>query len=532
MTGTAKTEESEFKGIYSLDVVVIPTNKPMERVDENDQIYTTINGKMKAVVEDAKECYERGQPVLVGTTSVEKSEEVAALLKKAKVPHNVLNAKNHEREAEIVAQAGRAKQITIATNMAGRGTDILLGGNAEYMAKDKLRKEDFTEEEIGMTTSLIVSDDPKVKEAREKYKKYYEEISKVVAEEKEKVIEVGGLRIIGTERHESRRIDNQLRGRAGRQGDMGSSVFYISMEDDLLRLFGGERMKRWVERFGADEETPFAMGMFSRSVERAQKKIEGRNYSTRKHVLEYDDVMNKQREIIYLERNKVLNGEDVHEQVVKMMRSQVDTIISEFTDPKTDWNEWDIEGLNKEIERKVLPGDTTFLSEDRLTKWTLEEVKDQTFEAMQAVYNRKIRDAAENGVDFGELERYVMLKVVDDLWMDHIDAMDNLKRGIGLKAYGQQDPVQAYKREGFEMFDEMIARIQERLSMTLMRVEVARAVPVRQQNNLGALTMSGGAAAGGISVTEKKRVREIGRNDPCSCGSGKKYKNCCLLKAG
>ncbi|MCL2370377.1 MAG: preprotein translocase subunit SecA [Firmicutes bacterium] len=535
MTGTAKTEESEFKGIYSLDVVVIPTNKPMERVDENDQIFTTVAGKMRAVVEDAKECYERGQPVLIGTTSVEKSEEVGALLKKAKVPHNVLNAKNHEREAEIVAQAGRAKQITIATNMAGRGTDILLGGNAEYMAKEKLRKEEFTEEEISYTTSLIASDDPKVIEAREKYKKYYAEISKVVAEEKQKVIDVGGLRIIGTERHESRRIDNQLRGRAGRQGDIGSSVFYISMEDDLLRLFGGERMKRWVERFGADEDTPFSLGFFSSSVERAQKKIEGRNYSTRKHVLEYDDVMNKQREIIYKERNKVLNGEDVHDQVVKMMQGQVDLIISEFTDPKTDWNEWDIEGLNKEIERKVLPNDTTFLNEDRLSKWTLEEVKEQTYEAMQAVYNQKIKDATEHSVDFGELERYVMLKVVDELWMDHIDAMDNLKRGIGLKAYGQQDPVQAYKKEGFEMFDTMIARIQESISALLMRAEVGRAAPRHETRKMGPLVMSGGGAAtsSASANTAKNREREIGRNEPCPCGSNKKYKNCCLMnKAG
>ncbi len=360
MTGTAKTEESEFKGIYGLDVVEIPTNVPSQRVDENDVIYTTVNGKLRAVIDDIKECTDRGQPVLVGTTNVEKSEELSRLLTGKRITHSVLNAKNHEKEAEIIAQAGRVGAVTIATNMAGRGTDILLGGNPEYAAKKRMRDLGVDEKLISAATAYFTTEDADVLAARAQYKKFYDEYKKEADEEKEKVIAVGGLRIIGTERHESRRIDNQLRGRAGRQGDMGSSIFYLSMEDDLLRLFGGDRMKRIAEMFHADEDTPFSMKLLTRQIANAQRNVEGRNYSIRKQVLEYDNVMNTQRTIIYKERNKVLQGESVHEQIDVMMHEQIEKIVDTYTDPKVDWNEWDYEGLNKEIERKLIPGDTTF----------------------------------------------------------------------------------------------------------------------------------------------------------------------------
>ncbi len=529
MTGTAKTEEDEFRGIYGLDVVVIPTNVPSRRIDENDQVYTTIAGKLRAVVEDIAECHGRGQPVLVGTTTVEKSEELSKMLKARKIPHNVLNAKNHEREAEIVAQAGKKGAVTIATNMAGRGTDIMLGGNAEYMATKRMRDLGCKEETISAATSYYNTDDPEILAARAEFKKYYDEYKVDVDEEKQDVIAVGGLRIIGTERHESRRIDNQLRGRAGRQGDLGSSVFYLSMEDDVLRLFGGERMQKIAAMFKIDEDTPFAMGLLTKQIENAQRNIEGRNYSIRKQVLEYDDVMNKQREIIYGERNKVLMGLSVHDQIEKMMQDQVDVIVDDYTDPKTDWPEWDWEELNKEIERKLLPGETDFLTEDRMDKWALEEIKDQIDAAMQVRYNEKIEQAKAVGLDFEEVERVILLKVVDARWMDHIDAMDALRRGIGLKAYGQQDPVIAYKKEGFEMFDRMVGRIQEETVALMMRVNIEHA-PKREEQKLELVASSGDSQTRTANVPVKKENRTVGRNDPCPCGSGKKYKNCCWDK--
>ena len=531
MTGTAKTEETEFRDIYGLDVVQIPTNLPNARVDQNDQVYTTVAGKLRAVVEDIAECYERGQPVLVGTTTVEKSEELSEMLRKAKVPHRVLNAKNHEKEAEIVAQAGKLKAVTIATNMAGRGTDILLGGNAEYLALKRMRDLGMSEESVYYATSVFNTEDPEILKARETFKGFYDEFKVEVDKEKEEVKALGGLRIIGTERHESRRIDNQLRGRAGRQGDIGSSIFYLSMEDELVRLFGGDKMKRIADMFKIDDDTPFAMGLLTKQIENAQRNIEGRNYSIRRQVLEYDNVMNTQRTIIYGERGKVLQGMSVHEQIDKMMRDQVDIIVGTYTNPKTDWDEWDRENLNKEIERKLIPGDTSFLSEDRLSKWALEEIKEQIYDAMMLYYNEKIDAAKELGVDFEEIERVILLKVVDARWMDHIDAMDNLRRGIGLQAYGQHDPVVAYKHEGFEMFDEMISSIQEETVRLLMRVNVEQA-PKREGQNLELVVTSNGdrqakRAAQAPSVNANKNV---GRNDPCPCGSGKKYKNCCWDK--
>ncbi|MDR2201669.1 MAG: preprotein translocase subunit SecA [Clostridiales bacterium] len=530
MTGTAKTEETEFRGIYGLDVVAIPTNLPSARVDENDQVYTTVPGKLRAVIADIAECYERGQPVLVGTTTVEKSEELSELLKREKVPHKVLNAKNHEKEAEIVAQAGKLHAVTIATNMAGRGTDILLGGNAEYTALKRMRDLGMSEQSVYYATSYFNTDDPEILAARKQFKEFYDEHKAEIDEEKQKVIAVGGLRIIGTERHESRRIDNQLRGRAGRQGDIGSSVFYLSMQDELVRLFGGDRMKRIAEMFRIDEDTPFSLKMLTRQIENAQRNIEGRNYSIRRQVLEYDNVMNTQRTIIYGERGRVLQGESVHEQIDKMIRDRIEVVVDTYTDPKTDWDQWDNENLNKEIERKLLPGDTSFLSDDRLSRWALEEIKEQIYEAMMLYYNEKIANAKALGVDFEEVERVILLKVVDSKWMDHIDAMDSLRRGIGLKAYGQQDPVTAYKQEGFAMFDDMIERIQEETVALLMRVNVEQAPVKREGQNLELVVSRGDGRTRQPKAPAQNVNKSVGRNDPCPCGSGKKYKQCCWDK--
>ena len=525
MTGTAKTEETEFKGIYNLDVVTIPTNKPNARIDENDVVYKTVEAKLNAVVDDITACYQKGQPVLVGTTTVEKSEQVSHLLRKAKIPHNVLNAKNHEREAEIVAQAGKKCAVTIATNMAGRGTDILLGGNPEYLALERMRKDGMSEEDVSAAVSYYNTDDENVLHAREVYRKYYDEFKIKTDEDKKEVIALGGLRIIGTERHESRRIDNQLRGRAGRQGDPGRTIFYLSMEDDVLRLFGGERMQAIANSLGADDDTPFSMGLLSRSIENAQRNIEGRNYDIRKQVLEYDNVMNQQRTIIYNERNRVLMGENIHDEILKMMRDEVNVIVEDYTDPKKDWQEWDYENLNKEIERKLLPGDPEFLSEDRLNKWTLDEIKEQIFTAMMAYYDEKIAAAKEIGLDFSEVERVLLLRAVDFRWMDHIDQMDILRKEIGLKAYGNQDPVIAYKKDGFEMFEHMNANIQSDTVSMLMHVNIEKA-PERKERKVE-LVMSGGSENAKAPKAEQAVSNKVGRNDPCPCGSGKKYKNCC-----
>jgi len=533
MTGTAKTEENEFRGIYGLDVVVIPTNLPSARVDENDLIYTTVNGKYKAIVEDIAECCQRGQPVLVGTTTVERSEELAEFLRKQKkIIPKVLNAKYHDKEAEIVAQAGKYKAVTIATNMAGRGTDIMLGGNPEYLATKRMRDLGMAEEQIYYATSYFNTEDPEILEARRIFREFYDEFKVETDAEKEKVIAVGGLRIIGTERHESRRIDNQLRGRSGRQGDIGSSVFFLSMEDELVKVFGGDRMKRIADMFKVDEDTPFAMGLLTRQIEHAQRNIEGRHYSIRRQVLEYDNVMNAQRTTIYKERNTVLRGEPVHEQVLSMMKDETAQIVDANTDPKTDWNEWDCENLAREVGRVLLNGDAAFCSEERLKKWSIDEIKDQIYEAMTLAYNEKIAVAKESGIDFEELERVILLKVVDSKWMDHIDMMDSLRRGIGFKAYGQQDPVTAYKKEGSEMFYDMTRRIQEETVMLLMRVNIERAPLKREGQDIGQLNFSrgDGKAQKSLKAPTTNANKAVGRNDPCPCGSGKKYKMCCWQK--
>jgi preprotein translocase subunit SecA len=528
MTGTAKTEEAEFRGIYKLDVVTVPTNSPMIRKDENDVIYNTVKNKYKAIIRDIAECYERKQPVLVGTVTVEKSEEISNLLKNKKIPHSVLNAKNHALEAEIVAQAGKYGAVTIATNMAGRGTDIMLGGNAEYMAKKAMRDKGFSEDLISAATSYAATSDPDILAAKEEFRRHFDAFEKKVGEEKLQVTEAGGLRIIGTERHESRRIDNQLRGRSGRQGDPGSSVFYISLEDDLARVFGGDRLRRIAG--DEDDEAPFQMRIMTRLIEQAQKNIEGRNYSIRKQVLEYDDVMNRQREIIYGERNKVLTGQNVHDEILTMVRSRAEHIVDTYADPQTDWTEWDTDGFNAEIRRSLMPLREEFLTEDILDNFTIDEIEGQIIDTVTADLNEKAEKAkAEAGVDFAEVERLVLLRIVDSKWIDHIDAMDNLRRGIGLRGYGQQDPVIAYKKEGFEMFDRMIDAIREDTVAYLARVNIQKAEPARREVPR-VLVMNRQPPVMGDSKAKPDRPKatvKVGRNDPCPCGSGKKYKNCC-----
>ncbi len=478
MTGTAKTEEAEFRTIYSLDVIEIPTNRPIKRIDLPDMVYSTVDGKKRAIVNEIMERNKVGQPVLVGTSSVDKSEEISRLLKKVGVKHNILNAKNHEREAEIVAQAGRRGAVTISTNMAGRGTDILLGGNPEYLAKKRLREEGANAEDIELATSMYITEIPEnIATLRERYKKVFEHYKAQTDKEKEEVIAAGGLCIIGTERHESRRIDNQLRGRAGRQGDIGMSVFYLSLEDDLVMRFGGERMKALYNFFKIDEDTCLQSRMLSHGIENAQKAIEGRNFGVRKNVLQYDDVMNKQRMVMYGERMNVLRGADVHEQVLKYIPDfVVDTLASavNIEDMPELWNE---DELNAALEAKLLPEGTNYITRERLMKWDYELAIKKISKKVEKEYEKKIEEYKELGVDFGSIERRVLLMTVDRNWIDHIDAMDQLRKGIGLRAYGQVDPVIAYKKEGFDMFDEMVERIQRTTISVLLKVKLE----VRQQ---------------------------------------------------
>ncbi|MBE7080909.1 MAG: preprotein translocase subunit SecA [Clostridiales bacterium] len=482
MTGTAKTEEAEFRTIYSLDVVEIPTNRPIKRVDLPDVVYKTVEGKKRAIVEEIMQRHESGQPILVGTSSVDKSEEISRLLRRNGVKHNILNAKNHEREAEIVAQAGRFGAVTISTNMAGRGTDILLGGNAEYLAKKRLREEGADKDDIELAMSTYITDvSDEILALRERYKKVYEHYKKETDAEKEKVIEVGGLCIIGTERHESRRIDNQLRGRAGRQGDVGLSVFFLSLEDELVLRFGGERMKSVYNFFGIDEETSLQSKMLSRGIENAQRNIEGRNFGIRKNVLQYDDVMNKQRLVMYGERMNVLRGADVHEQVLKYIPDYVAETLSAAVNVEDMPELWNEEELNRALEMKVLPEGTNYVTRERLMKWDYETALNKISKKVAKEYEKKIEELKEMGIDFGAIERRVLLMTVDRNWIDHIDAMDQLRKGISLRAYGQVDPVISYKKEGFDMFDEMIARVQRTTISTLLKVRVeARPAPIQQ----------------------------------------------------
>ena len=473
MTGTAKTEEAEFRTIYSLDVIEIPTNRPIQRVDLPDRVYSTVDGKKRAIINEIINRHESGQPILVGTSSVEKSEEISRLLKRNGVKHNILNAKNHEREAEIVAQAGRFGSVTISTNMAGRGTDILLGGNAEYLAKKRLREEGAKHEEIELATSMYITEIPEnIQALRERYKKVYQYFKEQTDKEKKEVIAVGGLCIIGTERHESRRIDNQLRGRAGRQGDIGVSVFFLSLEDDLVMRFGGERMKALYAAFKIDEDTCLESRTLSAGIENAQKTIEGRNFGIRKNVLQYDDVMNKQRMVMYAERLNVLKGEDVHQQVLKYIPDYVvDTVASAVNveDMPELWHEDD---LNAALESKLLPEGTGYVTREKLMKWNYEKAIERITKKVVDEYEKKIAEYKELGVDFASIERRVLLMTVDRNWIDHIDAMDQLRKGITLRAYGQLDPVIAYKKEGYEMFDEMVARVQRTTISTLLKIKL------------------------------------------------------------
>ena len=527
MTGTAMTEAAEFEEIYNLDVVEIPTNKPMIRKDENDVIYKNENAKYRAIVESIKESHKKGQPVLVGTVSIEKSEKLSKLLKQEGIKHEVLNAKYHEKEAEIIAQAGKFGAVTIATNMAGRGTDIMLGGNSEYLAKEAMRKNKVSAELIEAADTYYETDDQEILKAREQFKDLVDKFDEQIKEEKEKVIEAGGLKIIGTERHESRRIDNQLRGRSGRQGDIGESKFYIGLDDDLMKIFGGDAITKVYNTLGADENMPIDSRIISNAVENAQKKVEGRNFSIRKNVLKYDDVMNAQREIIYKQRREVLDGENIHDNIIAMIDFVAENISNMFIEGET--QELNIESLNIEI-LNVFGIDMLDFIKDN--KNNVQAIYDELKKRAMEIYEQKEQDIGSD--EMRELERVVMLKVVDEKWMNHIDSMDELKNGIGLRAYGQKDPVVQYRLEGFDMFDEMVNDIKYDVTKILMHIrqqgETKRQETVKITGAaLEAIhSVDGGAKIGtDVDRTIRNEGPKIGRNDPCPCGSGKKYKNCC-----
>ena len=528
MTGTAMTEEQEFREIYGMDVIEIPTNKPVIRNDMPDVVYKTENGKFNAVVEQVKECHEKGQPVLVGTVSIETSERLSALLKRHGIKHQVLNAKYHEKEAEIVAQAGQYGAVTIATNMAGRGTDIMLGGNAEYLAKNQMRKEGYYENLIVEATGFGDTDDEEIIEARQRFTELSKKFKEELRPEAEKVKEAGGLFIVGTERHESRRIDNQLRGRSGRQGDPGCSRFYLSLEDDLMRLFGGDRINSMMDSLKIDENTPIENRILSNTIESAQRKIEGRNFGIRKNVLQFDDVMNKQREIIYAQRNKVLDGEDLKESILSMMDETVDSAMAMYMPEGVEPDHWNMEGFRNYF-IGLIAGSLLELEDDELKKVDRKELGEQIKEKVHQLYAKREEELGENITR--ELERVVLLKQVDTKWMDHIDAMDELKKGISLRSYGQKDPVVEYRIEGFDMFDEMIAGIREETVKILLlapfrkpNAPLPQEAPKREQVAQPTATSSDGTVA---PATIRRQGKKVGRNDPCPCGSGKKYKNCC-----
>ncbi|HKM28237.1 MAG TPA: preprotein translocase subunit SecA [Anaerovoracaceae bacterium] len=545
MTGTAKTEEEEFRDIYNMDVVVIPTNKPIAREDLQDSVYQKEHGKFKAIANKVAQAHETGQPVLVGTISIEKSELLSELLKKRGIKHNVLNAKQHDKEAEIVAEAGRLGAVTIATNMAGRGTDIILGGNPEFEAKREMKKLGYTDEQISFATSFVKSEDPEMNAAREEFNKLHDKFKVERKPEQEKVVELGGLCILGTERHESRRIDNQLRGRSGRQGDPGQTQFYISLEDELMRLFGGERMQSIVTRMGLEEDEAIEAGVLSRSIEGAQKKVEGKNFGIRKYVLQYDNVMNKQREIIYDERRKVLFGEDLRDYIRNMTHEYIDEISEPILFASKYPEEWDLETLNRNLKKITNKFNLkTVLNKRNLDDATEESVKQDLYDTFDKLYDEK---EAEVGAEpMREIERMILLRVVDNLWMDHIDAMDQLKSGIGLRALGQQDPAAAYAQEGFDMFEQMIQGIREDTVRFCFNVTVNTSTERKEVMGKGEAQKSeyvdegpqAGQMPGQTQIPEREKKKEpvrreapkVGRNDPCPCGSGKKYKNCCMNK--
>ncbi|MBQ4073661.1 MAG: preprotein translocase subunit SecA [Clostridia bacterium] len=531
MTGTAKTEEAEFQGIYSLDVVQIPTNRPMIRDDMNDMIYRSKKGKYAAVVEEIIKRHATGQPVLVGTVSVEVSELLSRMLELRGVPHEVLNAKHHAREASIVAQAGHLGAVTIATNMAGRGTDILLGGNPDFMARRTMRQEEYPEEIIEAASGFNENVSEEVLQARKRYQELKAEYKKNTDVEHEKVVAVGGLHIIGTERHESRRIDNQLRGRAGRQGDPGSSQFFIALEDDLMRLFGGERIQPLVDRLGMDENTPMEAGLLTKQIENAQKRIESRNFQMRKHVLQYDDVMNQQRGVIYGQRLQVLRGENVNSVIENMTHTLIDEAVKRYLAGETS-KEWDLEGFKDYVERMCIPAGTVEANRDNLLSSSKEEAAEFLKKIAKRFYEEREAHFKEMGIDMRELERAILLRAVDMRWMDHIDAMDQLRDGIGLRAYAQRDPVNEYKLESYDMFEEMVRLIQEDTVRRLYQVRIEKA-PERQAAAKPITIGHGGPQANRPAPRNPVKAGEkIGRNSPCPCGSGKKYKACCGKNAG
>ncbi len=516
MTGTALTEEEEFGAIYRLDVVEIPTNRPVARLDNSDVVYKTENGKYRAIINQVIACHEKGQPVLVGTISIERSELLSKLLKKAGIPHNVLNAKYHEQEAQIVAQAGKFGAVTIATNMAGRGTDIMLGGNAEFLAMNQLRKFGYEEELLAEANSYAETADPAILEIRAKYEELIAQVKPQIAEEARKVKEAGGLFIIGTERHESRRIDNQLRGRAGRQGDPGESRFYLSLQDDLMRLFSSDRIMGLMDTLGLDEDTPIDAKILSNAVENAQKSVESRNFRSRKSVLEYDDVMNTQREVIYAQRQKVLDGENLRENMLSFLQELIEGELGAAADPREAIAK--LEGLY--FAKGAFKGDAEAMTPQELSReiWQLALA---TYEAKEAAFGENV---------MRELERVIMLRVVDEYWMDNIDAMDDLKQGIYLRAYGQHDPVIEYKNEGYEMFRAMITAIREETIRRLFTVQLRPAQEVKRER---VAKETGTGAATNTQVKKqpvKKAATKVGPNDPCPCGSGLKYKKCCMQK--
>ncbi len=527
MTGTAMTEEDEFKEIYKLDVISIPTNKPVIRIDHNDQVYSTEKGKYAAIIEQIIKCHEKGQPILVGTVSIEKSELISAMLKRRGIKHEVLNAKQHAKEAEIVAQAGKYGAVTIATNMAGRGTDIMLGGNAEFLARAELKKREIPEEIIAEAIGFADTDNQEILDARKLYRELYDKFNQEIKEKAEKVKEAGGLYILGTERHESRRIDNQLRGRSGRQGDCGESCFFLSVEDDLMRIFAGDRLENMMRTLKVEEDMPIESKMLTKIIESSQKKVEGNNFSIRKNTLNYDDVMNAQREIIYKQRAQVLDGEDLHESILKMMEELITDTVNKYLideDVKDDWN---IVGLKDHFLGWLIgPEDLTF-EDDELQSVTKADIISALNEKAAEIYQDK--EEAYGSEVMRELERVILLKVVDTKWMAHIDDMEELKKGIGLRSYGQKNPVIEYRYEGFEMFDAMVEAIREDTIRMLLTVKLRKnEAPEREQV---AKPDAPNAGSGDGSFSESaKSARKVGDNDPCPCGSGKKYKKCCKFK--
>ena len=533
MTGTAMTEEEEFGTIYSLDIVEIPTNRPLARIDQPDVVYKTKAGKYRAIVEQIKTCHEKGQPVLVGTISIEISELVSKMLTKAGIRHNVLNAKHHEKEAEIVAQAGKLGAVTVATNMAGRGTDIMLGGNAEYMAKAQLRKAGMSDELIAEATGHAETDNQEILDARRAFAEAEAKFKEEIREEAEKVRAAGGLYILGTERHESRRIDNQLRGRAGRQGDPGESRFFLSLEDDILRLFGSERIQSMMESLGVDEDTPLDQKVLSNAIESAQKRVESRNFQTRKNVLEYDDVMNTQREIIYKQRRQVLDGENLKDSIENMLTSTVSGLVSGHAGEQQHLDEETFHAATAHLSGSLFTSAQLLALEREAPALTTGELTDKMTETLRSNYARReaqvnellaplFRDGRE---PMRELERVVLLRVVDEYWMDHIDAMTELRQGIGLRAYGQSDPVVEYKREGFDMFEQMVAAIQEETLRRLFTARVKSNEEIRRER-VAKITGESGGTDGTVKKQPVKKAQKIGRNDPCPCGSGLKWKKC------